>query len=183
MSAGAKVGKAGSGEGGRAQSAEPEATVKPSSLAAGRADAARQIHRSLKAWRDQEEASVEPSANDRTEDREQADDAEVDKEEVHRSVSPGGGDKVFLADDPSKLTGGGRKKLGNLTAMASMTVRAAIKERGGGASQANMCGQWADKTVAETANAAAAGDALAETAIKMIKQASAKAGDHDGRSG
>ena len=147
------------------------------------ADAARQSSGSLHTRRYPEEGTVDPRANDCTEDREQAADAEVDKEEVHRSVSPGGGDKVFLADDPSKLTGGGRKKLGNLTAMASMTVRAAIKERGGGASQANMCGQWADKTVAETANAAAAGDALAETAIKMIKQASAKAGDHGGRSG
>lgn len=180
MSAGAKVGKPGSGDG-PVHSAEPEAIAKPSSLASSRADAARQIHRSLKAWREQDEPIDSAHANEGADEREHADDATGDKEHVQRSVSSTG--KVFLADDPTKLTGGGRKKLGNLTAMAGMTVRAAIKERGGGAGQANMCGQWADKTVAETANAAAAGDALAETAIKMIKQASAKAGDHGGRSG
>jgi hypothetical protein len=96
----------------------------------------------------------------------------------------GVGLKVFLAEDgPPKLTAGGRKKLGNLVDMQTQTVAEAIKARGGGASQARMAGPWAQKTLAETANAAAAGDETAETAIKMVKQASAKAGDHSGRSG
>jgi hypothetical protein len=96
----------------------------------------------------------------------------------------GVGLKVFLANDgPPKLTGGGRKKLGNLVDMQTMTVADAIKARGGGAGQARLAGPWAQKSLAETANAAAAGDETAETAIKMVKQASAKAGDHGGRSG
>ena len=101
------------------------------------------------------------------------------------------GAKVMLSPDDKggdkgggvKLTGGGQRKIGNLANMKDMTVADAIRARGGGASQVNMAGNMAQKKLGEVANLAAAGDALAETAIKMVKQAASKAGDHSGRSG
>lgn len=46
-----------------------------------------------------------------------------------------------------------------------------IRSRGGTAANVEQAGQWADKTLGETAQAAANGDPTAETAIKIAKQA------------
>jgi len=65
-----------------------------------------------------------------------------------------------------------RKKLGNLAERAGEKVSDVIRSRGGTASNVNQAGQWADKTLEETAKAALGGDETAETAIKIAKQAS-----------
>ncbi|HEY2910374.1 MAG TPA: DUF6334 family protein [Gemmataceae bacterium] len=46
-----------------------------------------------------------------------------------------------------------------------------IRERGGSASNVRQAGPWAEKTLADTAEAAANGDRTAATAIKIVKQA------------
>jgi hypothetical protein len=53
-----------------------------------------------------------------------------------------------------------------------------IRERGGTESNVRHAGHWADKTLAETAEAAATGDSTAETAIKIVKQARKKGEEH-----
>ncbi|MEV6345182.1 hypothetical protein [Actinoplanes sp. NPDC051851] len=85
--------------------------------------------------------------------------------------------------DPSRLTAGGRRKLGNLGEYAGDQARDAIRKRGGGAAQVSMLDpRYQEMTVAEIANRAAKGDAAAETAMKIIKQASSKAAKY-GRGG
>jgi len=64
-----------------------------------------------------------------------------------------------------------RRKLGNLVEFAERTVADMIRERGGNASNVRQAELWAEKTLEETAEAAARGDASAETAIKIVKQA------------
>ena len=57
----------------------------------------------------------------------------------------------------------------------------AVRKRGGGASQVKELANYSEKTVGELANMAAAGDAKAETAMKIIKQASKKAQKYGGK--
>ncbi len=63
------------------------------------------------------------------------------------------------------------RKLGNLSGDADRTVADMIRERGGTASNVRQAGPWATRTLGEAAVAAVAGDASAETAIKIVKQA------------
>lgn len=69
------------------------------------------------------------------------------------------------------LSGRARSKLGNLANRAGEKVRDVIRSRGGSGSNVNQAGPWADRTLGETAEAAARGDSSAETAIKIAKQA------------
>ncbi len=69
------------------------------------------------------------------------------------------------------LTPGARRKLGNLANRAGERVRDVIRSLGGTGANVNQAGQWADKTLGETAQAAANGDPTAETAIEIVKQA------------
>ena len=64
-----------------------------------------------------------------------------------------------------------RRKLGKLAAESDRTVTEMILERGGNAANVRQAGPWADKTLAQTAEAAVQGDRTAETAIKIVKQA------------
>src|SRR5262245_10929304 len=64
-----------------------------------------------------------------------------------------------------------KRKLGNLVGQADQGVAEAILQRGGSAGNVRQTGPWADKTLAETAEAAVSGDRTAETAIKIVKQA------------
>ena len=64
-----------------------------------------------------------------------------------------------------------RRKLGNLVGEADRTVAEMILERGGNAANVRQAGPWADKTLAQTAEAAAQGDKTADTAMKIVKQA------------
>lgn len=63
------------------------------------------------------------------------------------------------------------RKLGGLAGDAGRTVAEMIRERGGSAANVRRAGPWATRTLGETADAAVAGDATAETAIKIVKQA------------
>lgn len=74
-----------------------------------------------------------------------------------------------------ELTQGGQKKLGNLATLKNLPIAVAIRQRGGGQSQVNQVRtDYQSKTVGELANSAAQGDADAETAIKILKQARSK---------
>jgi len=62
--------------------------------------------------------------------------------------------------------------LGNLVGLAEKSVAEAILERGGGGKQVQLIASWLQqKSVWEVANLAAAGNADARTAIKIIKDA------------
>jgi hypothetical protein len=63
------------------------------------------------------------------------------------------------------------RKLGNLVGQSDQKVAEVILQRGGNAANVRHAGPWADKTLAETAEAAVQGDRTAETAIKIAKQA------------
>ncbi len=65
-----------------------------------------------------------------------------------------------------------RNKLGSLIEHADRTVAEMIRERGGNASNVRKAGPWADKTLAETAEAAVNGDRSAGMAIKIVKESS-----------
>jgi hypothetical protein len=69
------------------------------------------------------------------------------------------------------LSKAARRKLGNLADHAERTVAEVIRERGGNAANVRQAGPWADKTLAETAEAAAQGDQQAASAVKIAKQA------------
>ncbi len=69
------------------------------------------------------------------------------------------------------LSNGARRKLGNLADQADKLVAEAIRERGGNAANVRHAGPWANKTLGETAEAAAQGDLSAATALKIVKQA------------
>lgn len=86
------------------------------------------------------------------------------------------------SNDGTKLTGGGKKKIGNLKDLKDTKASDAIKKRGGGAGQVNQLETgYGNKTVGELANSAAKGDRAAETAIKIIKQAGSKAQKYGGK--
>ncbi len=75
----------------------------------------------------------------------------------------------------SDLTPGGLRKLGNLFNFKDNVIADAIRERGGGQGQVNQLRtDYQSMRVAELANLAALGDADAETAIKILKQARKK---------
>ncbi len=74
-----------------------------------------------------------------------------------------------------QLTPGGEKKLGNLINFKDYNIADAIRERGGGQAQVNQLrSDYQNLKVGELANLAAEGDAEAETAIKILKQARKK---------
>lgn len=74
-----------------------------------------------------------------------------------------------------QLTSGGLKKLGNLVNLKDSILANAIKERGYGQGQVNQIRtDYQSLKVGELANMAASGDADAETAIKILKQANKK---------
>ena len=75
-----------------------------------------------------------------------------------------------------KLTGKGRKKIGNLADIKDKDAAEAIIHRGGTGSNVRKAlgDNLKGKTVGEIANLAAEGDTAAETALKIIKQASKK---------
>lgn len=71
-----------------------------------------------------------------------------------------------------RLTGGGKKTLGNLTNLKDKTVADAIRSRGGTGSNVNkVASHLRNEKVGEIANRAARGDADAATALKIIKDA------------
>lgn len=74
-----------------------------------------------------------------------------------------------------ELTPGGEKKLGNLVNFKDYIISDAIRERGGGQGQVNQLrSDYQNLKVGELANLAVEGDADAETAIKILKQAKKK---------
>lgn len=74
-----------------------------------------------------------------------------------------------------ELTPGGEKKLGNLVNFKDYIIADAIRERGGGQGQVNQLrSDYQNLKVGELANLAVEGDADAETAIKILKQAKKK---------
>jgi hypothetical protein len=68
--------------------------------------------------------------------------------------------------------------MGNLVDQAEKTVSELIRERGGNASNVRQAGPWADKTLGDTAEAAAKGDRKAASAIKIVKQAKRLGEEH-----
>lgn len=85
--------------------------------------------------------------------------------------------------DGCRVTKGGRRVIGKLMDLKDTPLREAIRSRGGGAGQVNqVASHLQDLPVGEVANRAAAGDAEAVTAIKMLKQASSKAQKYGGKS-
>ena len=74
-----------------------------------------------------------------------------------------------------KLTGKGKKAIGNLAKMKDTKVADAIKQRGGGAGQVNqVSSDLQGELLGDVANLAAQGDKAAVTALKMVKQAKGK---------
>ena len=69
------------------------------------------------------------------------------------------------------LSSTARRKLGKLVDQEQRAVRDLILERGGNAGNVRQAGPWADRSLGDTAEAAAQGDAAAATAIKIVKQA------------
>ena len=81
-----------------------------------------------------------------------------------------------------RLTPSGQKKLGNLVNLESVVIADAIRQRGGGQAQVDQLRtDYQNKTVGELANLAVEGDADAETAIKILKQARKKREKYGGR--
>lgn len=81
-----------------------------------------------------------------------------------------------------QLTSGGEKKLGALVNLKDVVIADAIRQRGGGQSQiAQLRTDYQTQKVGELANLAAEGDADAETAIKILKQARKKREKYGGR--
>jgi len=69
------------------------------------------------------------------------------------------------------LTKAAQKVLGQLANEATKTVAEVVRERGGNASNVRKTGHWSNKSLGEAAEAAAAGDESAKTAVKIAKQA------------
>jgi hypothetical protein len=69
------------------------------------------------------------------------------------------------------LSKAAQRKLGNLADHADRTIAEMIRERGGTAANVRHTGSWAEKTLAETSEAAVQGDLSAASAIKIVKQA------------
>ncbi|WP_298325119.1 RHS repeat-associated core domain-containing protein, partial [Asticcacaulis sp.] len=72
--------------------------------------------------------------------------------------------------DFGNLTPSARKRLGNLSDRADETMRDVARNRGASNSNVRAMGHWADKTLKETAEAAAKGDASAVKALKIMKE-------------
>jgi RHS repeat-associated protein len=68
-----------------------------------------------------------------------------------------------------------RKALGRLLGLEGETVASVILSRGGNASTVREAGHWAYRTLGDVAEAAAGNDRLAAKALKLAKQAAAKA--------
>lgn len=84
--------------------------------------------------------------------------------------------------DEVQLTRGGQKKLGNLVSLKDLDIAEAIRQRGGGQSQVDQLRtDYHNKRVGEIANMAAEGNADAETAIKILKQARKKKEKYGGK--
>lgn len=66
---------------------------------------------------------------------------------------------------------GAKRRLGKLVLHADRKVGDMIRQRGGNASNVRQAGEWAQRTLRETAEAAASGSQAAATAIKIVKQA------------
>ena len=78
-----------------------------------------------------------------------------------------------------KLSGAAKRKLGNMVNISDQTVAEAIRARGGSASNLQQLQTgMGQRSLGEVAEAAATGDAEAEKAIKMVKQAAQKGQDH-----
>ena len=69
------------------------------------------------------------------------------------------------------LTPAAKRKLGALADYADRILGEVIRERGGSAANVRHAGPWAWVTLGQAATAAVAGDASAEMAIKIAKQA------------
>jgi hypothetical protein len=75
----------------------------------------------------------------------------------------------------------GKKKLGKRLAIhAHRLIREMILERGGSAGNVREAGHWADKTLADAAEAAVKRDRTAVKAIKIVKDARRCAGKREG---
>ena len=85
--------------------------------------------------------------------------------------APQGPPSVPAAATGIKLTPSEVRKLGGLANRAEEKVADVIRSRGGNAGNVRQAGEWAQKTLGETAQAATQGDSTAETAIKIAKQA------------
>jgi hypothetical protein len=85
-------------------------------------------------------------------------------------------------DGGVKLTGSGKKAIGNLQDLKDVKARDALKLRGGNNSAINQgdSGYW-DKPLGEIANLAGQKDGKAETILKLVKQASSKAQKYGGK--
>jgi hypothetical protein len=84
--------------------------------------------------------------------------------------------------DEVTLTAGGQKKLRNLIDLKDIAISEAIRQRGGGQNQIDQLRtDYQNRKVGELANFAAEGDADAETAIKILKQAKKKREKYDGK--
>ena len=84
--------------------------------------------------------------------------------------------------DEIQLTRGGQKKLGNLVNLKDLNIAEAIRQRGGGQRQVDQLRtDYHNIRVGELANMAAEGNADAETAIKILKQARKKQEKYGGK--
>jgi hypothetical protein len=95
-----------------------------------------------------------------------------------------GSQGTIPAEGGVKLTGGGQKVLRDpaLRDMKDVTLAEAIKARGGGGQQIQqVSNELRNKSLGEVANMAAQGNKEAETAVKLVKQASAKAQKYGGK--
>ena len=98
--------------------------------------------------------------------------------EVQQATPP------VAAESGVRLTGGGQRILRDpaLQAIKDSSVADAIRARGGGAGQVNQIAtDLRGKPLGEVANMAAQGSEEARTAIKLVKQASAKAQKYGGK--
>ncbi len=84
---------------------------------------------------------------------------------------PGPATGTASTKDNSSITKSEKRKLGNLLNRASDKIADVIRSRGGTGDNVRQAGHWAERTLAEAAKAATEGDATAETAIKIAKQA------------
>ena len=81
-----------------------------------------------------------------------------------------------------KLTLDAPKKIGNFVNIKDEIIANAIRQRGGGQNQVNQIQtDYQNKTVGELANFATSVDALAKTAIKILKQARKKSEKYGGK--
>jgi RHS repeat-associated protein len=93
-----------------------------------------------------------------------------DRSEVSLALAVIPGGKIG-AEGKTLLSKTARSKLGNLLSRAEETIAVVIRDRGGNAANVREAGEWAQKTLAETARAAASGNPNAERAIKIAKDA------------